>query len=221
MHAYATDEDRTKVTVYLALGSVGLGQGISYLLSSLGTALPRWVDAPSTMTLFAGLFWLFNSHAWRWEVRKLRLSKIPNLRGTWVGQVRSSHDAQDTPVVVFVNQTWLRVTVRLATERSGSASTMAALNTEEATEPGLKYEYLNEPVATAIPTMHIHRGTAHLRAWPDGKTLEGNYYAGRDRMNLGTIHLRWVCAEAVSREEAVKRLALAAERDGHQAAPGG
>jgi hypothetical protein len=55
--------------------------------------------------------------------------------------------------------------------------------------------------------MHIHRGTAHLRVGPDGKTLEGNYYAGRDRMNLGTIRLRWVCAEAVSRAEAVKRLA--------------
>ena len=176
MHAYATDEDRTKMTVYLALCAVMLGQGSSYLIALFGSGLPGWLAAPSTMTLFGLLFWAFNKYAWRWKIRSFRLSAIPDLGGTWAGVVHSSHDDKDTPVAVYISQTWLKIRVRLESERSSSTSAMAALNTDEAaSEQGLKYEYLNEPVATAVPTMHIHRGTVHLRLSPDGKILEGNY----------------------------------------------
>ena len=207
MHSYATDEDRTAMTVYLAIAAIALGQGIAYLASLGGSGLPRWVASPSTMTLFGVVFWVFNKYAWGWTFRSLRLSKIPDLRGTWAGLVHSSHDDKDNHVVVSINQTWLKISIRLESERSSSASVMAALNTvEAAAEQGLNYEYLNEPVATAVPTMHIHRGTTHLRLSPDRKRLEGSYYTGRDRMNLGTITLQWVAAAPVAREEALKNL---------------
>jgi hypothetical protein len=207
MHAYATDEDRTRAILYLAVASAALGSAAGYLLSLFGNSLPHWLTAPSTMTVFGMLFWIFNRYAWAWHVRSARPSKIPDLRGTWAGVVHSSHDNRDTPVTVYIRQTWLRISVRLESERSASASVMAALNTDEApAEQGLNYEYLNEPVATALPTMHIHRGTAHLRVSPDGTTLEGNYYSGRDRTNVGTIRLRKVCTEPLPRAEALKRL---------------
>src|SRR5688572_15967450 len=106
MHAYATDEDRTLTTVYLALAAAALGSGAGHLFSLWGSNLPHWLTAPSTMTVFGMLFWLFNKYAWAWKVRSLRLCKIPDLRGTWAGVVRSSHDQQDTPVAVHIQQTW-------------------------------------------------------------------------------------------------------------------
>jgi hypothetical protein len=55
----------------------------------------------------------------------------------------------------------------------------------------LTYEYTNEPRALAIDTMHAHRGTAYLVLKKDGNKdhLEGDYYAGRDRQNVGQITL--------------------------------
>ena len=42
--------------------------------------------------------------------------------------------------------------------------------------------------ADAQGTMHTHRGTAMLEL--KGSVLEGDYYTGRDRREIGTIELR-------------------------------
>lgn len=53
----------------------------------------------------------------------------------------------------------------------------------------LIYDYLNEPNSDAVETMHMHRGTARL-VLTGADQLEGDYYTGRDRSNIGVIKLR-------------------------------
>ncbi|GIW59196.1 MAG: hypothetical protein KatS3mg087_0262 [Patescibacteria group bacterium] len=64
---------------------------------------------------------------------------------------------------------------------------MASLNTRESQEAGLKCEYLNEPRAHEVGTMNSCRGNAHVRLSPDGKRLEGDYFTGRGRKNIGSV----------------------------------
>ena len=53
----------------------------------------------------------------------------------------------------------------------------------------LIYDYLNEPNPGAEETMHMHRWTARLVLTATDR-LEGDYYTGRDRNNIGVIELR-------------------------------
>ena len=65
---------------------------------------------------------------------------------------------------------------------------MARLRTGDVVHPTLDYMYVNEPGAGALESMHAHRGTAMLE-FKDG-VLEGDYYTGRDRREIGTIRLQ-------------------------------
>ncbi len=51
----------------------------------------------------------------------------------------------------------------------------------------LIYEYVSEPNPGAVETLHIHYGTARVTLNDDN--LEGEYYTGRGRLNIGTIRL--------------------------------
>ena len=111
------------------------------------------------MGLYGIIHKAFDSYGWR------LLSPIPNLNGTWVGHVKSSHEAdKQSRVVVTIQQTWTHARICLESEWSRSHSLMAAIRTDEE-GAGLSYEFLNEPKAVvAAPTMQAHRGTATLQA---------------------------------------------------------
>ena len=51
--------------------------------------------------------------------------------------------------------------------------------------PELTYQYVNEPKAIAPSTMEMHKGTATLKL--SGSTLDGGYYTGRGRGEVGTV----------------------------------
>lgn len=188
MHSYATNApERNTARAYLAVAAVVLGAGVDALLRSRSVTLPWIVGAPSLLSLYGLLFWVFDRWAWRWRFRGLRLSAIPDLHGRWHGQIKSSHQGTSVQAVLEVEQTWSRIAITLTTEQSRSKSTMATLNTKDSFEQGLKYEYMNEPKVLGIETLHIHRGTAHLRFSNDGRVLEGDYYTGRPRHNYGEL----------------------------------
>src|SRR5437773_5962214 len=137
MHAYATDEDRIRRILYLALLALLLNHGLLTFVNTWRNSVPQWVDAPSAMTLFGLTFWIFDRHVWRWKCRSFGPSTIPDLNGTWAGIVHSSFDRKETLVVVLINQTWTRIKIQLESEQSRSASTMASVSTKDAAEDGL------------------------------------------------------------------------------------
>ncbi len=209
MRTYATDaEDRDIVPVVLAVAAIAATQAFLTLVQKLNTQIPWWIDAPSVMG-FYGIFHLLYDHIlWRLHLGPIAFSQIPDVSGVWAGVLTSSYnDGTKINIVFYIKQTWSKIAIRTETATSTSSITMAALNTENSSDPGLYYEYISKPGAFAKVTMHIHKGTVRLSLSSDGKTLAGEYYTCRDRQNFGTLELHFVSKEKVSCEEALKRLA--------------
>lgn len=180
---------------------------LGWALNQANIQVAWWIDAPSVLGFYGVYRSLFDNYLWsRIWPGGWRASSIPDIHGTWVGYVRSSHNAnQFHPAVLYVHQSWTKISVTLETTGSRSSSTMASLNTAEAQESGLKYEFLNEPRAHEVATMNSHRGVSHLRLSSNGKELEGEYFTGRGRMNYGSLCLTFCSTEAVNREEALNK----------------
>lgn len=201
MHVYATDaKDRQTAPMILGILSVGA----AFLLHTIWPQPPWWLDAPSVMTFYGFLYLLYDRYLWRFKFL-VSLSEIPNLNGTWSGEIRSSYQGKTVPIVLHVQQTWSRISIHVEAGTSRSHSTMAALYTESSSESGLKYEYLNEPDTFAPEDMHQHRGVARLRVLPDRKSLDGDYFTGRDRLTYGSMKLHYVSRKLLGYQETQKR----------------
>ena len=211
MHTYATDIDRGRVTIILAIVAIALTFGVNALVQKWNIQFLWWLDSPSVMLFFGILYKLYDSYLWRLHIRFLDLPTIPDFSGVWAGVLTSSWKDQagnqtKIDIVFYIKQTWTEISIRTETKTSTSYTTMAAIYTRSY-EPGLRYEYISNPEVFAIETMHAHPGTGHLQMSPDGKALTGDYYTGRDRVTLGNFVLTFISKEKLSREEALKRLA--------------
>ena len=190
MHSYELD-GRGKVAIALATVSVLLVWLLDVLLNTVGIEPRWWMSLPSFGGFYVMLHWLFDHYLWRCAVlNKLGFVKAPNLNGTWTGEVRSSYvaDVPPFPVSVLIKQRWSKLTIRLEAAYSTSHSVSATFRAGDLAFPILDYMYVNEPGSDAQETMHAHRGTAMLEL--KGMVLEGDYYTGRGRQEIGTIQLR-------------------------------
>ena len=190
MHSYELD-GRGRVVVALALVSVILVWLLDMSLNAVGFEPDWWLSLPSFGGFYGAVYWLFDQFLWRWAaLGKFGLIRVPDLNGEWTGEIGSSHTPgnQTISVRVTIKQRWSKLGVRLHATQSRSDSVMARLKTSDVIHPTLDYMYLNEPAASALATMHTHRGTATL-VLKDG-VLKGDYYTGRDRGEFGTIRLQ-------------------------------
>ena len=190
MHSYELD-GRRRVAIALAVVSVFLVWLLAESLNAVGFEPDWWFSLPSFGGFYGILHRLFDQCLWRWAaLGKLGLIRVPDLNGEWTGEIWSSYapGGETTLVRVVIRQRWSKLAVRLEATHSSSDSVMARLKTGDVIHPTLDYMYVNEPVAGATETMHAHRGTAMLE-FKDG-VLEGDYYTGRDRREIGTIRLQ-------------------------------
>jgi hypothetical protein len=200
MHPYATDTNaRTTVPLIIAGAAIISAWLLARALTALEWSVPWWVDAPSVMGFYGLYTTLFDRWLWRRSLlRWLGLVNVPDLNGTWDGQVASSSGDQhyNHDATVTITQRWSRMTVRLTTDHSHSHSLSAALLDDDTVSPTLSYEYVNEPRAGAAATMHPHRGTARLtlQRRNGSEVLNGEYYTGRGRQTYGTL-----CVERLRR----------------------
>lgn len=188
---YATDAPERKVApLVIALCAVALAYVAHWLLLTIHWDVEWYIDFPSSIALYGLLFWAFDRAVWKLRVGSWRLSVIPDLSGSWTGTVTSSHDRTVThQCECTIKQTWSNLSVTFETDQSRSTSTWGALLTEDSSDCGLMYGYLNEPTSSAASSMHAHRGYATLRWTIDFAKLEGEYFTGRDRRTSGDIHL--------------------------------
>jgi len=194
MHPYATDsKERELVPFFLAIFSVLFAWLLHSGLEVAPIIMPWWIDAPSVI----GFYWIFkkifDKHLWKWSfLRKVRLVKIPLLNGIWNGYITTSFDkhAEKQDATIKIRQSWLRISISLETQNSKSHSLTTTLLTENQNAVVLCYEYLNEPIPIAKNTMQTHRGTARLTIKADGQALEGEYYSGRGRQNVGILSFK-------------------------------
>ncbi len=194
MHPYATDApERVRVPLFMAAIALLATYGVVRGLTALQLALPWWFEGPSVLGFYGAIHLWFSKRGWRIRVfRRLGLVVVPDLQGRWEGELITSHEGtpDPAPVTVTVRQEWRRISVQAKTRDSRSHSVAATVLVGD--EPDqLSYEYLNEPRATAVATMEMHRGTARLlvTATESQTVLEGGYYTGRGRSNTGTIRV--------------------------------
>ena len=118
------------------------------------------------------------------------VTRLPDLNGKWIGEVQSSYNQHDPAyeVSVVISQRWSKILVRLETGQSRSHSVVASLKTTDLPYPELSYLYVNAPKSNAPDAMEMHRGTATLEL--KDSNLEGEYYTGRGRRQIGAIELR-------------------------------
>lgn len=192
MHVYAADEDRRVVTIILAGLSLICAYGLSRLVSQTGLTWLWWVDMPAPIGFYALFHKLFNERLWscRW-VRRLGLSKVPNLIGEWHAEMRSSYDEFKTLYVAdaVITQTWTSISITLNRDSSHSHSISASLTVNATAKATLSYLYVNQPKPESVDTMSIHYGTAVVQLNEDGNVLEGSYYTGRGRSTFGSLIL--------------------------------
>lgn len=190
MHGYSTDSnERRFVPLFLAVLAIVFAWASSKLMASLHLSAPWWLDAPSSLAFYGALYALFDKRLWRNRVvRKLGLSRIPNLTGCWRGFLVSSFDGhvKRHDVLLQIFQTWTQICVYLTSATSMSRSCVAEIQVSDPEGVALIYQYENQPLSNAMRTMHMHYGTAMLRLSNDD-CLEGEYYAGRDRRTFGRI----------------------------------
>jgi hypothetical protein len=190
MHAYSIDiEERKNILLFLAIISIVLSWGLFRVLNNFRISLPWWFESPSVLFLYGLLFVFFDRWAWKF-FRKLSLIKTPNLNGEWKGYLKSSFDdhAAQIKATLKVFQTWTKIKILLTTELSVSQSETASILTDTPEGKYLNYQYINEPIASAVKTMSIHRGTVKLLLNEKDSVFVGEYYCGRDRQNFGSLN---------------------------------
>lgn len=75
------------------------------------------------LTLLAtGLFYLINHFLWHLPLINKLFGSIPNINGTWNGEIINSKDGIKQPATLNIIQTWLGVDVNIKTERANSST---------------------------------------------------------------------------------------------------
>lgn len=191
MHPYVTDSrNSSRIVFFLFMLSVGVAWTYVWFSNKFGWSLPWWLEAPSILTVFGLLYWLFDTRLWRnkW-IRPL--IAVPDLNGSWSGNLTSSGNGHTTAtsVQVTIQQSWTEILICLETTTSVSHSFSASLFSKRENVPFLCYQYLNRPKNSAPESFRGHPGTVDLRL-ENENLLKGDYYSGRGRQTYGCIELR-------------------------------
>ena len=220
MHAYAANtNERFNVHKWLAFISVPLSVLITYSYSivfSQVQGIIDWLIGPSSMLgVWATCYLIYDNYIWKFKIGdRQRFSKIPNLNGTWKGEIHSESrcEGKEVRAVLNITQTWSKILVKFESEYANSHSRMAMLNIYGSIDEGLNYEFASE--ARAIKPCNGNdddfasasvalRGTVSLRYFPREKSLEGDYYTkGDGNHRIGTVKYSLLSSELLSLREA-------------------
>ena len=208
MHVYASDTvDRKMAPFIIALVAIGISWIIFQIIAASKVTFPWWLEAPSVMGMYGIIYKLYDQLLWRMRIKRIPLSLIPVMRGTWCIEIRSSYDdSRNYFGVLYIQQSWSKMLIELQTEYSRSFSIMANLTTKESPEMGLKYEYRNEPKSLSVSTMAQHKGTTHLRpVFGNKDELEGEYYSGKGRGNFGQMRCKRISQRMMNYKLAIQQ----------------
>ncbi len=194
MHHYSTDaSERIKAPFVIAVLSILIVMVVDAIFARFNIHIPWYVDKPSIFGLYLLFYGVYDQWLWKFNRWGIRFSAIPDLAGTWSGQIKTTFDPERIiNAVISIEQTWSKIRIRLRTAESSSRSTTAAIFCRDHYEAGLHYSYVNDPKATVTETMVMHKGSARFELPEDGKTLQGKYDAGRGRSQSGDMNFQLV-----------------------------
>lgn len=202
MHPYITDcIDRKYGIAAIAFLAAFLAYGCHIAISALEEKyhirLPWYAEVPGFSCLFGVVYYGYRYILWKARYKWFKLSAIPNLNGSWFGELRSSHDKDQSLIktydcMLIIKQNWEQMLIEFRTETSTSFSDVAAIMMCEGKTNELRYEYFNKPKELCVDTMHPHGGTVYLEISSDIDTLNGGYYTNRKPPTCGEMTFRRV-----------------------------
>lgn len=161
------------------------------LVTRTYSALDLWTAVkliPQAISIYAIIGIIFTKWLWRWRFLQGWLIKIPDLQGTWRGELKSDWINPETgkgidPIlmVLVIRQTFSSIKCTLMTKESSSYSTTADINVASNSEDlYFTYNYTNRPKATIRDRSAIHDGASILKIInKPNKSLEGEYWTSR------------------------------------------
>lgn len=192
MHSYITADSRIGAYSVISVVAIVCAWSMDWLASSL--EWPRWlVGVPSFAAFFGMIYGLFDRCLWNARISRLmRLSVIPDVSGTFRGELVSTFEADERKqnvrkIVVRIRQSWTRIEVILSVDHptSNSISVMAKLR-GDSTNANLTYHFRNQiQPGLADKDMYDHEGVAELNISPHG--VSGRYFNSRG--NSGSLML--------------------------------
>lgn len=178
-----------KIRLYIQFGCFVLIWGLlvfisgSYPIEDIKAVLYK---IPQAVTIYAVLFLLFEKYLWRWHALNGWLVKIPDLQGTWEGELISTWVNPETgekpnpiPTKLVIKQTFNKIECYLYTEESSSYSMAADFFRAMGDQILLSYTYTNRPRQSVRERSEVHDGAALLRITDSGKGLSGEYWSSR------------------------------------------
>lgn len=175
--------------------------GIVLLISKTYTTIDLWSalkQVPQAISVYAIIGIIFTKWLWRWPLLQGWLIKVPNLQGTWRGELKSDWVDPNTgklidsiPMILVVRQTFSNIKCTVMTGESTSYSTTADINIVPSGEDlYLTYNYTNRPKATIRDRSEIHDGASILKIIKKPEMcLEGEYWTSRK--TRGDISLKF------------------------------
>lgn len=138
------------------------------------------------VTVFTALLWLFNAWLWRTVVARWMGWPIPDVHGTWRGDLTPVElpagtplPTQPTPIILVIRQQAFRIEATLYTSQSSSRTVTAGF-TLTAEGADLAYTYKNTPKTAFLPVSPEHHGTAIFALVSRRPAeLSGSYFTGR------------------------------------------
>jgi hypothetical protein len=164
--------------------------------------LDLWAAAkliPMAVAGYAFVALIFTKWLWRCKFFADWLVKVPDLQGTWRGELKSdwidpktNQGIPPVPITLVIRQTFSNISCILMTKESSSYSTTANINAESNNENlFLTYNYTNRPKATLRDRSAIHDGAAVLKIVRTPKRiLEGEYWTSRKTRGEITLHFQ-------------------------------
>jgi predicted pore-forming effector associated with SMODS systems len=156
---------------------------------------------PHVVTIFVVVRFAFTRWMWRWKIFTYKgwLVRVPDIQGTWAGDLQSTwknpKTGQGIPplkMLLVIRQTFSTMSCTMFTKESESYSRAAQLAVED--ESGaitVSYNYTNRSKAVIRDRSPIHDGAAHLRVVTlPQRMLEGEYWTGRCTTGTMKLHFR-------------------------------
>jgi hypothetical protein len=198
MHEYTVvDHPRKNILFILAILSTSISGAISFFINNYLNSIWGGISIPiSSLTIFGGLYILFNNYLWKLKVFQ-KVFNFPDLNGEWECKGLSKNITLqkdfDWEGTVTIKQTWDKVLITLKTHNSTSKSLSITGGIKYFAGDGYKfsYHYENTPNATTATDLRKHEGFCVLTFGEEGQTAEGYYFNNnKDRQSYGEMYLK-------------------------------
>jgi hypothetical protein len=159
---------------------------------------------PEAVTIYVILGYVFIKFLWRLPLFQGWLVKIPNLQGTWRGELKSDWIDPSTgrsvgpiQVALVIKQDFSSIICTLLTPESSSYSITADINFGVGgADHYLTYNYTNRPRVSVRDRSEIHDGAAILKIIRVPRlALEGSYWTSRK--TTGELSLTYSSRELI------------------------